>query len=500
MRNLGKIFVVLVLVKLSLFADVRASLKESSIVGGDEAVFMIKASGSSIKFPTIDEIAGYKIRGKSTNTNITYANGKKHKSFVRKYIFNPTKSVTIPSYKVLIGGEEVMTKPLELTVTKDVADENGTFIFEQKIDKNEAYVGEGILLTYTFKHKLNAQLSDASFNAPKFDGFWAKKLKANPEKTDIDSGYKIYTMKYLLYPQKSGTLHINAARMDLGLVRAKKRSYYSFQSIRRKVIHSNEIDIEVKDLPNGTTLFGDFSFNVAVDKNQTKANEAVNLTITINGEGNVDDIDDFKLDIPNATVYSDKPEKLMQLKDDKSIILFKQKFAIVSDRNFTISSLELNFLDSVTKEVKNLRSREFHIEVTNPRSVVAPTKLEKATTSEPKTKVLTKVEISKIPMALSALLGFLLGSLATFFYLRKGRFKEIKKLSIKDKIKNTKNDKELLTLLLPYLDNSPKVSKIVGELEENIYNGKSHKIDKKSIASSFDELLKVDKELEILKD
>jgi hypothetical protein len=500
MRSLGKIVLLLIFVNISLFAMVKASLKESSIVEGDEAVFMIKASGSSIKFPDIDEIEGYKIRGKSTNTNITYKNGKKHKSFVRKYIFNPQKDLTIPSYKVLIGGKEVMTKPLKLTVTKDMADANGTFIFTQNIDKTSAYVGEGILLTYMFKHKLNANLSDASFNSPKFDGFWAKKLKAPPEKTDIDSGYKIYTMKYLLYPQRSGTLHIDAARMDLGLVRSKKRSYYSFQSIKRKVIHSNELDIKVKDLPLGVELFGDFSFSVVADKNQTKANEAVNLTITINGEGNVDDIDDFTLNIPNATVYSDKPEKLMQLKDDKSIILFKQKFAIVSDRNFTIPSLSLNFLDAKSGEVKRLESKEKMIEVINAKSISSPTKLEKATDEVSQTDVITKVEISKIPMIISALFGFLLGALASWLYLKRDKNKEVKRLSIKDKIRSTKSDKELLTLLLPYLNRSSKISKIVSDLEQNIYSGKSHKIDKKSIASSFDELLKDDKVLEILKD
>jgi hypothetical protein len=500
MRSLGKIALLLIFVNLSLFAMVEASLKESSIVEGDEAVFMIKASGSSIKFPTIDEIAGYKIRGKSTNTNITYKGGKKHKSFVRKYIFNPQKDLTIPSYKVLIGGKEVMTKPLKLTVTKDIADENGTFIFTQNIDKTSAYVGEGILLTYIFKHKLNAHLSDASFNSPKFDGFWAKKLKALPEKTDIDSGYKIYTMKYLLYPQKAGTLHIEPARMDIGLVRSKKRSYYSFQSIKRKVIYSNKLDIEVKELPSGIELFGDFSFNVAVDKNKTKANEAVNLTITINGEGNVDDIEEFTLNIPNATVYSDKPEKMMQLKDDKSIILFKQKFAIVSDRNFTIPSLSLNFLDAKSGEVKRLKSKKKMIEVINKRAISTPAKLEKATNEVTKTKVVTKVEISKIPMIISSLIGFLLGALASWIYLKREKKKEVKKLSIKDKIRSSKSDKELLTLLLPYIDRSPKISKIVNELEQNIYSGKSYKIDKKSIASSFDELLKVDKELDILKD
>jgi hypothetical protein len=42
-----------------------------------------------------------------------------------------------------------------------------------------------------------------------------------------------------------------------------------------------------------------------VDKTQVKQGEAVHLTASIVGEGNFEDIEAFKIEIDNATIYSD---------------------------------------------------------------------------------------------------------------------------------------------------------------------------------------------------
>ncbi|RUM66326.1 MAG: hypothetical protein DSZ06_03380 [Sulfurospirillum sp.] len=306
MKNLGK-NLLLALIAISVLslqanAKVKAKLKENSIISGDEAELWIESDDKNVEFPKIDKIGNYKIVKQYTNTAINYSSGKKEKKFIKKYIFHPQKSIDIPSYSLKVGGKIQKTKPLHLDVKDDPIDKKENIIFKMVADKKEAYINEPIVVEFVFKHKMNVPISDASFDSPKFKGFWVKKLRAIPNKTDIKTGYKLYKVRYLLYPQYSGVLHIDSGLMDIGMIASKKRRYYTFKSIRRKRIKSNSLDINVSLLPDGAELFGSFTFSGVADKTKVKANEPVNFTITIIGEGNIDDIKEFKLNIKNAEV------------------------------------------------------------------------------------------------------------------------------------------------------------------------------------------------------
>ena len=373
-------------------------------------------------------------------------------------------------------------------------DINGSVEFRTVVDKNRSYIGEKIILRYIFKHKMNAPISDASFQAPKFDGFWVKKPKISKNKTDIKNGYKIYRLSYILYPQRSGILHIKKGIMDIGVIDRKKRRYYSFNSIKREKIYSNSIDINVSKLPKDVKLCGEYNFSAVLDKNKTTINSPVNLTITITGSGNVDDIEDFVLNVKNATVYSDRAKRLVELKGDEDVVVFKQKFALVADRNFTIEPIEFKYFDLNSKKIKLFRSKEFRVEVigSNSGSDIIRAKKEPIK-SDKKDSFYNTFFISSISL-LSLLLGFLVGA----FYKRSVKRKKTPKKEIQERIKRAKSDKELLSLLLPFLDRSSKVKDLVERLEENVYQDKNHKINKKEIYRDFDKFLKDDEIEDIL--
>ena len=500
MKNLGKnrsiIILFLLIFALNLEAYVKAKLKDETIISGDEAELWIEASGGSIKFPEIEEIGGFKISNHYTSTSINYTKGKKEKKYIRKYLFHPLKSVDIPSYKVIVGGKTQMTTPLRLEVKRDPIDKNGSFVFKMSANKSALYVNEPLIVEFVFKHKINLPISDASFDLPKFKGFWVKKLRAVPNRTDRKSGYKIYKIRYLLYPQYSGTLHINGGVMDMGMIISKKRRYYSFRSIRRKKIISNSLDINVSELLEGVNLYGDFTFSGVADKTKVKANEPVNFTVTIIGEGNVDDIEEFKIDATGAEVYADKPQRLMQEKDGRVIVIYKQKFAVVSDRNFTIEPLEFKFFDSKTKNIKSIKSKRYDIEVTNPVIMTNSERLIKAKSTTP----ISKKGINWLFMALIFSVGVLAGVLFSylFSYIKKIK-REEKSVSISQKLSKTKDEKELLSLLLPFMDRSSKIRELIKKLEENIYSNGTNEINRKKIAKEFESLLIDDEVVEILR-
>jgi len=66
--------------------------------------------------------------------------------------------------------------------------------------------------------------------------------------------------------------------------------------------------LAVEALPNRLELYGDFNIKTDVDKTEVAANKPLNLTISINGVGNIDDVKKYSLDIEGAVIYANEPE------------------------------------------------------------------------------------------------------------------------------------------------------------------------------------------------
>ncbi len=360
---------------------------------------------------------------------------------------------------------------------------------ELNISKKSAYVGEPIKLSYIFKYHNSLKLSRVSFHPPAFQGFWVKREKKSP--TRVEGNFTKYMINFILYPQRSGELTIGKGVINAALLTKQKKRYYSYRHMKWKTLSTKARQIEVKPLPNGLEAFGKYHLNVAVDRNKTAPNEPVTLTIRIEGVGNVDDIEKFDLHIPECTVYGEEPERISQLKDGENIALFRQKFVILCDRDYTIAPIAFRFLDSSSYSAKSLRSTPFHIKVTGGKKEEATSpKTEKATPSY------KKIEARDL---LFTLLGVMVGMGLMFLLLKRRADPKAKALSIREKIRKSKSERELLHVLLPYLGVSCRLDQIIKVLEANIFEGAKHPIDKKRLAREFDQLIEDEKELEILK-
>ena len=495
MKNLGKVALMLLLPTI-MIASVKASLEKNPLSLGDDAVLVLEAVGKKITFPDIKKIGPYEIKDARTISNFIQEQGTMKKGLIRRFIFHPKSPVDIPSFSVIVDGKKEQTSPLKLHLKKGTKESKKAFVFEQIAKKKELYVGEPLVLTYILKQRQDIDLSDASFHAGEFKNFWAKRGVAVPNRHE--DGYNIYQINYIVYPQKEGNLTIDSARMDVGIIVDQKRDLFSFQNVKWKSLYSNALEVSVKPLPKGVHLYGDYSFVVVADKNKTKANEPINLTITIRGEGNVDDIEDFDLKVPHASVYADKAKRNSRVIAGKNEVIFKQQFAIVSDRNFTIPSFSFQFFNGKKRE---LHSRAFPIEVINEHGVKSPGRLEK---KEPiavvPTTTSTPTSLSWIPIMIASFFSFLLGMLTMWgLFWRRKKETKTKDLTIQQRIKQTKSDKALLALVLPYMNRSKKMQALVAKLEENVYHDSRHKVDAKELAKEFESYLVEQEEAEILK-
>ena len=237
-------------------------------------------------------------------------------------------------------------------------------------------------------------------------------------------------------------------------------------TIKWKTYFSNELSFDVKPLPSGVSLVGDFAIEAVADRREIKANEAVNITITVSGDGNFEDIKSFKPSMDEVAVF-----------DEKIVIEGKkltQKIAFVSDRDFTIPSFSLRYFDPETKEVKEVSTKEIKIDVINEllKEELVIKKEERASVGQTQTAAAVK-EYDTLTLILIFIGGVVAGIAIMLYKPRFSSAKKVKEGSIKD-------PKILLTKLLPYKDDR-EVAEIVEILEKNIYSSEKIEVDKKAL-------------------
>ena len=271
-------------------------------------------------------------------------------------------------------------------------------------------------------------------------------------------------------------------------------------SVEWKKIFSNEEKLHVDPLPDNLEVYGDFTIKADVDKKEVMANKPVNLTITIEGEGNVDDIRKFDPEIPDAVVYADDPKVESSLQNGKYAGRFTQKIAIVSDHDFTIPAIEFTYFDSKTQQKVTKKTKPVSVKVkgaavrqkTPVKAEASPQlkeeiKAAKTESAEPLNKAVKEDSNLKY---LYLLAGTLLGSFLTYFLMQYRPYRSAKAPKpIVKMIQKAKDDKTLYNLLLPYAKEGEYLAEILQKLEENIYKGAGHTIDRNEIIDYFEEMV-----------
>ncbi|WP_458700813.1 BatD family protein [Sulfurospirillum sp. 1307] len=461
MKLVGRIALFLI-ITLNLYAAT-AKLSSSSIVQGDRVILIISASGEDIKFPEIKKISGFEVSSTGLSQSITNINGKVTKKIEKHYEFMPTKSIDIPAFEVKVNGEIEKTNPLHVEVSKANI-QNSKFLFEMRANKKNIMQFEPVKLEFVFKRDINEEVNDLRFLPPKFDNFWVKEGKK--KKPYQEGRFVVHTMTYFLYPQKSGDFELNPARIDVGL-RSNRRDIFGFlnQQLDWKSVFSNPISLHVKPLI-GANLYGKFEISASVDKNSIKANEAVNYTLKIKGEGNFDDIDEFDLKIDGANIYKDKPKIKTYALSDAITGEFEQKFSITSSSDFTIPSVKLTYYDASLKKVVTKKTNPINIKVDGSKVEktlqVAPQNIEKK-------EVIKEIKVIDYKyIALAFIGGFFIAFIIFYIFSKK---KDIK-------LPKFKSDKDYLKELLKYRGEDEKINEQIKLLEENIYANKKNRIDK----------------------
>ena len=431
-RILGNIVLIL-LFSINLIANVSIKSDHLRFYPGQTINITITAEGKDIKFPNIDNIAGYNIIGIANSSSTTIINGNITNTKSRTYSIAPQDSFTIPKLKVIVDGKEEYTQPLTIKKVNPATNthqKGAKYYVELKADKTHIKVGESTTVTVRFKIRSDVNVENVYLTPLKNENFWIKKVGS--ENRYVDGMYEVIEQKYLLFAQKSGNFKVGPVKATMGFrVRQNIGGAFNdpffeqfFQTVKYKDIYSNQIKIKVDPLPNGLEVYGDFEIFATVDKKTVHANKPVNLTIKILGEGNIDDIKKFEVNIPDAVVYADEPKVKTYIKDGKYYGEFSQKVAIIADKDFTIPAIKFTYFDKKTNKPITKKTKPIKVKVIgSPISTIQPKVIQStkqpvvsANTKAPQTKIVYK-EKNGVNY-LDILIGFIAGILSTLLFFK----------------------------------------------------------------------------------
>jgi len=455
-------------------SGVKAIVSNTKILAGNIVKLRIRATGDKVVFPKIKIIEGVKVlRQEERVTNIhTYNLGEfKKERTILILTFAPQKDMTIPSYEVEIDGRIYATKPIKLIVKNaNTSNISSNHIFSLKLKSNKKSVvpGESFLVTVYFFLQQGVIVSKKpQYNRPEFKGFFVE--KADKGKSYYKDNYQVTELRYILTPHSEGNYTLGPALAKIGLQNKSKKDIFNKVFSTKWVQKvSNTLDIEVLPQTVESGFVGKFSLTSKVDTQEVKAHKAVNLTVKIEGEGNLVNFDLPHYELDGVTTYSDDAKIDTKVVDGKIYSSYSKKFVFISEKNFIIPERILSMYDPEEGKLKELKIKAFNIEIKKSKATAMAVKTSKSIEG----KVITLEEnneiISKNQWIL--VLSFILGGL--FFYLLRYLPKRKQKSS---------KESEALKILYAHISKDTEIEEMVRKLYARKNGDTSVEINKKRL-------------------
>jgi hypothetical protein len=402
------------------------STKKQVVVGERfQVVFEANAEGKNFSAPSFE---GFTVLGgpfTSTSSSFSMVNGSMSHSVKVTYTFAlqayQEGTFRVGTASLTVKGNKVSSEPFEIKVLPDdgsYANNSGSGgnqgnqggqqqstndpqvsgkdLFIKVIpSKKSAYVGEQVVLTY----KLYTRVPVSSLSVekmPSYAGFWTKDISDNNggnlrQSTEYINGVE-YTsaeiQKIVVVPQRSGKLAIDPMTIEcIAQVRTERNNSRSMDPFEaffndpffnrnianvRKELSSQQFTLDVKNLPeNGKPAsfagaVGNYTFKSDIDKTSLRTNEAVTITLTVSGTGNVELLQmptpvfppDFEVYDPKITTnVSNNANGLSGTK--------KAEYLVIPRRagSFTIPAVEFSCFNPSTESYQTFSSEPYQIEV-----------------------------------------------------------------------------------------------------------------------------------------
>ncbi len=342
--------------------------------------------------------------------------------------------------------------------------------YKLSVDKKDPFVKEVVILQMNLTQVNKKIVLMYDFDLVKSENYDFKRVEAT--ESDIDHNSKAH-YTYLIYPLKSGEIDINFKLVKK--VTTDENLAYSFSgdrdNVKGLVTTDTKIDIttlklNVKPIPDGTKLVGDFKLNYILKSKNAASYEPLTMNITIEGEGYPPHFKEFPIKSNGFKIFADKP--ITKVATTKESITSKTEYplAFSSKKSFTLEKISIKAYNTKTQKsyFLSIPEQQINIREIEPKELIDKTDNPKA----------HKNYIHQIQTSLEDFFGyiivFLAGTLSGYFLKFKKKKPIIKEISEKEKIKSTKNTKELLIVLISI--DAKKYEIVIKKCENSLYNDK----------------------------
>lgn len=250
-------------------------------------------------------------------------------------------------------------------------------------NKVNVYEQEAFLLTYKIYTLVDLRGFD-NVKLPDFKGFHSQETELPTNRKWSLEHYKgrnyqtTIFRQFVLFPQQSGKLTIDAARFDASIAKANQSvdpfdAFFNGGSNYvevKKTLITPTLTIDVKPLPAKPADFsggvGEFNITSSINNKDVKTNDAVTVKLVISGTGNLKLISNPEIKFPdNFEVYDPKVDNKFRLINagisGSKIIEY---LAIPRDAgNYKIPGVKFVYFDIKSHSYKTLTTEEYNLRV-----------------------------------------------------------------------------------------------------------------------------------------
>lgn len=320
-----------------------AHAESNNVAAGQEfqVDYTLNANGANFTPPAFN---GFDASGPSEGTSVNIINGNISQTLTFTYYLVPKAegTYTIGPASINCGGKTVYSNSLTIKVSAagqgggggaptaqsatipggNSAPASGPVNLGKSLfirlvpNKTKVYLGEEVTTTLKIYFRINFENSPQITDAPDYNGFYTEDIPQNPKSQEnvtkeVVNGTTYTVLSFpqkVLFPQRTGKIKIGPFSMQFVVdqpIRTNNIFAQFFGGSYKRIpcnVKSDPIVIDVMPLPKTdkriSGAVGDFTLKSSLDKNQVKANDAVNLTITISGNGNLKLLDTLPVQIP----------------------------------------------------------------------------------------------------------------------------------------------------------------------------------------------------------
>ena len=300
------------------------------------------------------------------------------------------------------------------------------YSFTATLDKTSFMVGEKATVSLKFCYD---NLEEYTLEEPQLLDFNVALL--NEEEKQETNTTTCVLQHYTLRAKEAGTFTLPTLKAHIESIPPKYQERYNKNHYLQKLdIYTNALPIEVIPLPEGLSVTGNYSLTASVDSTTVQAQTPLHLTVTLHGEGNIENLDFLILSIPHTLIYPHKTEGL------------SKTFDIIAKANYTIPSITLTYFNQEEQMVERIHTESYPITVTG-----------------------ISVQKSKNIWVWLLLSVIYIGLFyAVYCIFKTLDFIDQKKILFK-RIKSAKNKEALLKVIAPYMHQSKGLERLVYRVE-----------------------------------